>query len=452
MATKRLTDQFVERVKPPAKGRVEYFDAAFPALALRVSEHGHKSWSLFYRMNGNPKLRRHTLGSYPQLKPARARLLATEALDRVRAGVDPGVLKRQARQQAPDLGSIDALVRDYLRQHVIKNCRAGTYRNAKRMLEVDVLKPWHGRSLDSISKRDAIALIDRIAERAPVHANRVLARLRAMFNWAADKDRSSASPITGIKAPTKEKARDRWLDDQEIIWFWRACERLGYPFGPLFQTLLLTAQRLKETASMEWVEVDLSAKLWVIPREKAKSDRAHEVQLSEPVVALLRSLPRLGPFVFTGRNGRGVTGFTSGKGILDRAMQQVSDGVKIDKFNLHDLRRTAASHMARLGIPPHVVDRVLNHSSGTIRGVAAIYNRFQYEGERRTALAAWASYVSRLTASGASNVVPLGRNHEHSVARLRRARLAAAECRIRVYPRLRRFTLPGSQRFASLPS
>ena len=115
MPIKRLTDQFVERVPPPAHGRVEYFDASFPALSLRVSEHGHKSWSLFYRVNGNPKLRRYKLGIYPQVKPAKARLLAIEALDQVRSGIDPGAVRKQARQDVvPDIGSLDALVRDYL--------------------------------------------------------------------------------------------------------------------------------------------------------------------------------------------------------------------------------------------------------------------------------------------------------------------------------------------------
>jgi len=408
MPIKRLTDQFVERVPAPDRGRVDFFDVAFPALALRVSEHGHKSWSLFYRVNGNPKLRRYTLGTYPAIKPAKARLLATAALDQVRAGVDPGALKRQARRESPaqDITSIDALVRDYLRQHVEPNCSAGTYRNAKRMLEVDVLKPWRGRAIVDISKRDVIALADRIAERAPVHANRVLSRTAAMFNWAVGKDRITISPADGVKPPSKEKSRDRWLSDREIVWFWQACDRIGYPFGRLFQTLLLTGQRLAETASMEWSELDLAAKLWVIPRHKAKSDRTHEVQLSDQVIALLQALPRVGPFVFTGRRGGGVTGFTHGKDILDSAMAAAA-GAKIEKFILHDLRRTCASGMARLGIPPHVVDRILNHSAGTIRGVAAVYNRFEYHDERRNALAAWSSYVAGLIAPAAGNVVAL---------------------------------------------
>jgi integrase len=408
MPTKRLTDQFVERLPPPSRGRVEYFDAAFPALSLRVSEHGHKAWSIFYRVNGNPRLRRYKLGIYPHIKPAKARLLAIEVLDQVRSGIDPGALRRQARQDVvPDIGTVDALVRDYLRQHVEANCSAGTYRITRRMLEVDILKPWRGRALSSITKRDVIALVDRIAERAPVHANRVLARINATFAWAVDKDRIPVSPSVGVKPPTKEKSRDRWLNDQEIIWFWQACDQLGDPFDGLFKTLLLTAQRSAETASMEWSELDLDSGLWVIPRHKAKSDRTHEVQLASVVVELLRAQPRLGPYVFTGKTGRPVTGFPHGKARLDAAMAAIAGDAKVEEFNTHDLRRTAASGMARLGIRAEVVDRILNHSSGTIRGVAAVYNRYEFADERRAALAAWASYVTGLLSPAPGNVVLL---------------------------------------------
>jgi integrase len=127
---------------------------------------------------------------------------------------------------------------------------------------------------------------------------------------------------------------------------------------------------------MEWSELDFEAKLWVIPRGKAKSDRAHEVQLAEPVIELLRAQPRRGRYVFTGKTGRHVTGFPHGKTRLDAAMAAIAGDAKVEKFNTHDLRRTAASGMARLGIAPQVVDRILNHSAGTIRGVAAIYNRY----------------------------------------------------------------------------
>jgi integrase len=408
MPRKRLTDQFVERLKPPAKGRVSYFDASFPGLELQHTAFDRRTWYLLFRMQGDPKLRRVKLGVYPHINPAKARVLATEALDKVHAGTDPSAERKRAREAAPDIGSIDALVRDYLAQHVAKNCARGTYYTNERILRVDVLKPWRGRTLDSITKRDAIALVDRIAERgAPVHSNRVLSQLRAMFNWAVSKDRVAASPITGVEDPTREKARERWLDDREIVWFWQACERIGYPFGPLFQVLLLTGQRRTETSQMEWSELDLDAALWTIPANKAKSGRSHQVQLAPQVIEILRSLPKLGPFVFSGSRGRGVTGYTVGKRRLDAAMKQVSDGAKVAPFILHDLRRTAASHMAKIGIAPHVVDKILAHSGGTIRGIARIYNRFEYENERRSALVAWANYVTSLVAPEISNVVSM---------------------------------------------
>jgi integrase len=148
----------------------------------------------------------------------------------------------------------------------------------------------------------------------------------------------------------------------------------------------------------------------VIPRGKAKSDRTHEVQLSDAVVELLRAQPRRGPYVFTGKTGRPVTGFPHGKARLDAAMAAIAGDAKVEKFNTHDLRRTAVSHMARLGFPAEVCDRVLNHSSGAISGVAAVYNRFEYQDQRRAALAAWSSYVAGLLSPAPSNVVPL---HEH---------------------------------------
>jgi integrase len=409
MPTRRLTDQFVERVKPPAKGRISYFDASFPGLEMRHSEFGHKGFYLLYRMPGDPRLRRVKLGIYPHVKPARARVLATEALNKIHAGIDPGAERQRDRGAAPEIDSIDSLIRDYLAQHVSKNCSAGTYTNAKRMLEVDVLPAWRKRTIASITKRDCVALIDRIAERAPVHGNRVLTRVKHMFEWAVSKDRLALSPVDAVEKPTKEKSRDRWLNEQEITWLWQACDQLGHPFGTFIKVLLLTGQRRSETSEMAWAEVDLDAALWTIPASKAKSDRAHEVQLAPQVIEILRSLPKSGPFVFAGKTGRGITGYAHAKKLLDAAMRRVSGGANIPEFILHDLRRTAASHMAKLGVAPHVVDRILNHSSGTISGVAAVYNRFEYENERRSALAAWSNYVTGLIVPAANNVVVLGR-------------------------------------------
>jgi integrase len=418
MPTKKLTDLFVERAPVPVRGRTEYFDAGFPGLSLRVTGNGRKSWSLFYRFHG--RLRRFTIGRYPAIKPAQARREATTALERVRQGIDPAAEKRERRDNPlPATETFESVAQDYLERHVRKNCAPATYQEAKRDLECNVLPDWHRRSIASISRRDAINLIDGLVERGvEIQANRTLARLRALFNWAIEKDRISASPVEHMKPPTKERARDRALTDDEIRWFWLACDEIGWPFGPIFKLLLLTAQRRDEVGGMKWTEIDINKRTWTLPRNRAKSNRAHEVHLSEAALEVLHSLPGSSRaiernFVFTVTGTTAVSGFGNAKRRLDVAMLAAKrhelgpSAGEVPHWTLHDLRRTGATGMARLNVTPHVVDKVLNHASGTIRGVAAVYNRFEYIEERRAALECWSRYVSDLVSPVAANVVEL---------------------------------------------
>jgi len=283
------------------------------------------------------------------------------------------------------------------------------------------LPKWRSRPIASISRRDAIELIDGLVERGvEIQANRTLARLRALFNWAIEKDRISASPVDHMKPPTKERARDRALTDDEIRWFWQACDEIGWPFGAIFKLLLLTAQRRDEVGGMKWTEIDVDKRTWTLPRHRAKSDRGHEVHLSGAAIKLLRSLPRITSggnerdLVFTVTGTTAVSGFGNAKRRLDlimaearRHLLKLSERTEIPDWRLHDLRRTAATGMARLNIAPHVVDKVLNHSGGTIRGVAAVYNRFAYIDERRAALEAWGRHVSNLVMATPANVIAL---------------------------------------------
>jgi integrase len=467
MPTKKLTDLFVERVKPPPRGRAEYFDAAFPGLAFRVTENGGKSWSVFYRMTG--RLRRFTIGSYPAIKPAQARREASAALERVRQGFDPSDEKRARRYlPSPETETFGAVAQDYLDRHLKKNNAPSTYQEAKRDLETNALTKWRHRPLASITRRDVLDLIDGIiAREAEIQANRTLARLRALFNWAIEKDRLAVSPVHRMKAPTKERARDRVLTDDELRWFLASCDEIGWPFGPLFKLLLFTAQRRDEVAGMSWAEFDVDGKrTWTIPRQRVKNDRGHEVQLSDAAIAVLHLLPEIAiqeaqdddaggrcterkppnpngksqtpdefphnGLVFTVTGETAVSGFSRAKERLDAAMVRarrrslglpeadkeyrkeigIAAGkplpVEIPDWRLHDLRRTAATGMARLKFPPHVVDKILNHTSGTIRGVAAVYNQFAYLDERRDALEAWGRYVGSLMAPERSaNVIAL---------------------------------------------
>ena len=382
--------------------------------------------------DGRP-LRRLTIGNYPAIKPAQARREASAALERARQGFDPSEEKRQRRlMPAPEADTFEAAVKDYL-VRVRRNMAPGTFKECKRVLEREFVPAWRNRPLASITRGDVNRVIDGTTARgAEIQANRSLARAHAFFNWAVERGRISASPVTGMKPPTKEQARDRVLSDDELRWLWQACEVVEWPFGPLVKLLLLTAQRRDEVAGMERPELDLQKQTWTMPREKAKNNRAHEVQLSAAAIKVLKSVPRVGNgLVFTMTGTTPVSGFSRVKLRIDAEMVKArrrSLGlpeedkqyrkaiglpdekplpVEVPRWTLHDLRRTAATGMARLGFPPHVVDKVLNHTSGTIRGVAAVYNRFEYLEERRTALEAWGRYVATLVSPAPANVVAL---------------------------------------------
>jgi integrase len=248
-----------------------------------------------------------------------------------------------------------------------------------------------------------------------------LTRLRTLFGWALDKELIATDPTAGVRHRAKEKARDRALEDDEIICFWAASDQMGWPFGPLFKLLLLTAQRENEVGGMRWDEVNLNKRTWTIPRERAKSNRAHVVHLSDLALEILTTLPRTGEIVFSATGRTPVSGYSRAKERLDARMladlikQSGNPEAAIAPWILHDLRRTATTGMAKLGIAPHVVDKILNHSAGTIRGVAAVYNRFSYLPEREAALGKWGAQIATLMGpdGGAAQPAP-----ENKIVRL----------------------------------
>lgn len=201
-----------------------------------------------------------------------------------------------------------------------------------------------------------------------------------------------ANPCAEIRAPAPHQSRDRVLSDAELASVWRACERVGYPFGSIVRLLILTAQRPSEVAGMLWSELDLTARTWSIPAAKTKSNRAQVVPLVSQAIELIRVMPRLrGDLIFpaVGSHGRSFSGFSKAK----RRIDQIAG---VSGWTLHDLRRTAASGLARLGVAPHVVERILNHTTGTLGGVAGVYDRFGYLPEMRVALEQWALHVDRM--------------------------------------------------------
>jgi integrase len=432
MPTISLTQRAVDALAPPRQGRVEYFDRVLPGFGLRVSDAGRKTWFVMYRVRSR-KVRETigTLATIPDVADARQR--ARESIELAQRGVHPAEAREETAAIAAAQSITFAAVADrYLAEYVERNTRPATIRETRRILNRDVKPRWGERPARQIVRQDVNDLLDEIADRgALVQANRTLARLKTLFSWALDNELVETDPTARVRPRVKETPRDRALIPDEIRYFWTGCDKLGWPFGPLFQLLLLTAQRRDEVGAMEWRELDLDGRVWTIPRKRAKNDRAHEVHLSDLAMEIIEALPRIaGPepgkgtpappadFVFTTHGRAPVSGFSKPKERIDAYMLDAlrtelaeagsdPERVGVGKWILHDLRRTAATGMARLNIAPHVVERILNHVSGTIRGVAAVYNRHAYLDERKAALDAWSRYVERLVRPGPANVVPL---------------------------------------------
>ncbi|MEZ5817407.1 MAG: site-specific integrase [Hyphomicrobiaceae bacterium] len=204
------------------------------------------------------------------------------------------------------------------------------------------------------------------------------------------------SPCQGIKKPANNNSRERVLDADEMAAVWKGADLVGYPFGPIVKLLILTAQRRNEVSQMQWSQIDFEAATWSLPSELTKNKRPHVVPLAPVALALLKSMPRMtSDYVFPARGEHPTFAhFSRGKSRLD-ALAGVSE------WTLHDLRRTAATHMAQLGVAPHVIERLLNHVSGTFGGVAGVYNRFQYLDEMRAALTLWQDRVVKSAALAA---------------------------------------------------
>ena len=404
MPKRALTQLFVDRIGPPKTGRIEYWDTHLSGLGLRVSASGAKSWIAMYRIGRGGKQVRETLGSVDKVPSvAAARECALASIQKARGGIDPMVERKAAATRAKDeeQETFSYVADRFLAEHVERNCRPKTVRETRRIIESDLKPKLATRPIRSITRADINELLDEKAETRPLQANELRKHLRTLFAWARDLDLLETDP-TNVRKRAKESPRDRVLSDDEIRLFWSGCDRRGWPFGPLFKLLLLTAQRREEVGAARWGEFDLTT--WCIPRERAKNDKAHEVHLSAFALELLDSLPRTGDLLFASRGGV-PSGYSKAKERLDGYMAERG---AVMPWVLHDLRRTATSGMARLGVAPHVVDKILNHSAGTIRGVAATYNKFQYLSERQAALEAWGRFVEQLVRpGGAGNVVDL---------------------------------------------
>jgi integrase len=412
-----LTDIQIKRLALP-KVRKEVPDGKITGLYLVVQPSGAKSWAVRYRLAGQPK--KLTLGPYPAIDLATARKRAQEAIGDVAGGKDPASEKKatralaRAERDAED-SRLDRIAASYLDRYVKRSVGEAWGKEIERLLRVEILPKLGDKHIAAIKKANILDLLDAIVDRgSPITANRAFAVLRQLFNWAADRDLITVSPMPK-SAPAPENARDRVLSDKEIRLVWRAFDQIGRPFGSIGKLLLLTGARRDEIAEGSWSEIDLEARTWTIPRTRTKNEEAHEIPLSDTALDILRDLPRIAgklDLVFTTTGRTAVSGFSKAKAAIDAAVLEILKEKTRDRgedadaafphFTLHDLRRTVATNMQKLGVRLEVTEAVLNHMSGSRAGIVGVYQRHKWSTEKRAALDAWALVLEAIV-TGASD-------------------------------------------------
>ena len=386
--------------------------------------------TFFFQYRRGASVRRLILGRYGELTPDAARKLAEQARGEMSAGGDP-VGKRASALAAE---KAEAATRKRTREAVVLTLEnlierwqavglAGRSVSHRREGPAAIrrhLTPFLDQPAAGLTRADAQRVVDGLVSAHPVMARRTRDYARAMMNWGMKRQLITANPFAAVAVETKEVSRDRVLSDAELGAVWRAAGKLGYPFGRCTRLLILTLQRRQEVAAMRWSELDEDLAIWTIPAARAKNRKAHLVHLAEPARAILRKLrdrtpatPRarkgskpikgMPPLVFTLTGSTPISGFTRAgdqmrRHILEELAAIGSKPASADageRWRLHDFRRTGVTALARLGVLTTVADRILNHVEGTIRGVAAVYQRHEFLVERKSATDLWAEHVLR---------------------------------------------------------
>jgi integrase len=398
--------QELQRQSHTSGKAVLLYDEAIKGFGARVAPSQTITFFFEYRLGGRKgKTRRQSLGRMGDLTPEQARRKAEALRGQTLQGVDVAEERKRERAELTSLTFAEAAER-YLSSQGRNNV---SWAETRRLIHHDAIPAFGNRRLNTISRGEIATLIDRIAARAPVTARALFAAIRPMFQWALERELIETTPCEGLRPPAPPRARDRVLSLNELRALWLSAEQLGYPFGPLWQMLILTGQRLNEVAGARWEEINLDDALWSIPGRLmgedgsrirgTKNTAAHWVDLSPQALRVLDDCPRQsGPYVFSVTGRTPVSGFSKVKARLDSLMSQHLRH-QPDAWRNHDIRRSVATHMAEeLGIDEGVIERILNHKP---HGIKAVYQRQQYRERRREALLEWGALVAELVADEA---------------------------------------------------
>jgi len=425
----KLTDATVRNLRcPEGKKDALFFDETLKGFGVRVmpdQPDGRARKVFLVQYRAGAKVRREPLGEWgSELTTAQARRKAEALRGQVRDRRDPVAERRAttaaaraAEADAKRLAAIDAFTLEKLVmawETRALSQRRDSYRKEATDRVRQGLEGWLQKPAVALSRGDAATLLQAAAEeRGPIAANRLMAYARACYGWGIKAELVATNPFSGLAAPGREVARDRVLSTEEVAAIWAACAKLGQVHRAFVRFLMLTLQRRNEVAGAVWGEFAAEMSTWTIPAERAKNGRAHLVHLPPAARAVLDELSRGKPaaLVFGLPGGRRLSAFSAIKRAIDAKMVEAEpeaakeegrDAVKVPAWTFHDFRRTGVTVLAGLGYAPHVCDRLLNHVSGAIQGVAAVYQRAEFLAERKAAIEAWGEWVTQ----GAETVPP----------------------------------------------
>jgi len=399
MKVAKLDARTVARLAlPPGKSDEFFWDQSMPGFGLRLDARSgqlRKNYVVQYRRG--PRSPRYPIGSAEVLNAEQARAQAKKVLAKVALGEDPAAERASRRER--ERFTFGALARDYLnaKQHTV---RAKTFVEARRYVTGKYFRPLFSMAADHIARRDVAACLVRVSrESGIVTAKRARSELSSMYAWAMGQGLVESNPVIGTNKLKSPPSRDRVLDDRELAAVWRAAG--DDEFGRIVRLLILTAQRRAEVGAMTWQELDPERGTWTIPAARAKNNREHVLGLPALAWSIIESVPRMASrdWLF-GRRAGGFTSWALNKRMLDARL-----GDQVRPFKIHDLRRSTASGLARIGTQPHIIEVVLNHFGGFRSGVHGTYNRNPYFAEAKQALDVWANHIATIVAGGEQKVV-----------------------------------------------
>lgn len=370
----KLTEVSVRHLEPPKTGQVTYWDTTLPSFGLRLNAGGTKTWTI---MRGLDR-RRISIGRYPLVGIAVAREQAKKLLAEV-------VLSRNV---APPI-TLDELTEQFLKASKLRN-KPRTTVDYQRLLTRHLLPTLARRKVGDLHAREITAIIERMSD-TPSEANHALTAIKALLNFAVRRHHITHSPCHAMPLPSRRNSRERVLDNEELAKVFHSATELGYPFGHIVRLCILTGQRRGEIGLLKWSYINTDERKIVLPSSIVKNNREHSFPYGDMVADVLAELPKGKGFLFPAAAPTGdvFNGWAKHKKALDAL-------APLSHWTLHDLRRSFATQLASLGIAPHVIERQINHASGTISGVAAIYNRFTYLPEMRAAISVYEAHLRNL--------------------------------------------------------